>query len=208
MGLAIPRSRFLLSGPSAGRRVALTFDDGPHPAHTPALLDTLGHHGIPATFFVVGREAERHPELVVRAHREGHAIGHHSWTHTPPEATPTSVLREEVRRTVALLATLTGRVADRFRPPKGALTMRKAAMLWQERQRIVLWSADPRDYLMTSGAMLVDWATGHRAAAGEVVLLHDVHPHAGEAIAAIARWRDQGVEFVTLDAWLPAERAA
>lgn len=66
----------------AGRRVALTFDDGPDPQRTPAVLDLLARQGVRATFFVVGARAEAHPELVRRMVAEGHVVGNHSYTHS------------------------------------------------------------------------------------------------------------------------------
>jgi hypothetical protein len=71
-----------------------------------------------------------------------------------------------------------------------------------------LWSADPRDYQLTDALSLTTWATNHHPAPGDIVLLHDVHPHAAGALDSIAAWRDQGVTFVTLDAWLPPSQAA
>lgn len=205
MTAALPRRRFLVRGPASPNEVALTFDDGPHPEHTPRLLDALAEAGIAATFFVVGREAESHPELVARAVREGHAIGHHSWTHSEPTETSAQQLLEETGRTIELLASITGRRHDRFRPPKGALTAAKFAALWRADQRIVLWSADPRDYQMTEAAHLRQWARQHQPRGGEIVLLHDVWPFAAAAIDAFAAWQEHGNTFVTLDTWLPAE---
>jgi peptidoglycan/xylan/chitin deacetylase (PgdA/CDA1 family) len=198
----------MVRGPAGAQQVALTFDDGPHPEHTPRLLDCLNTFDMRATFFVVGREAERYPEIVARAAREGHAIGHHSWSHSEPAETSADALVAEVRRTVGLLTDIVGRRCDRFRPPKGALTIAKCAALWRAQQRIVLWSADPRDYQMQQAGELAGWAATQRPRTGEIVLLHDVHPHASHALRSIAAWRDQGMGFVTLDAWLPAERAA
>ena len=64
-----------------GNKIALTFDDGPHPVYTPQILDTLKEYGVHATFFLIGENAERNPELVRRILREGHEIGNHSDTH-------------------------------------------------------------------------------------------------------------------------------
>jgi peptidoglycan/xylan/chitin deacetylase (PgdA/CDA1 family) len=208
LAIGLPRERFMVQGPRDGQQVALTFDDGPHPEHTPRLLDRLAALEVRATFFVVGREAERHHDLVARAVREGHAIGHHSWTHSEPAHTSAHELLAEVTRTTTLLAGITGKQCDRFRPPKGALTAAKFASLWRARQRIVLWSADPCDYRLTDSAALTVWAGAHRPTAGEIVLLHDVHPHATGALEAFGAWRHHGISFVTLDAWLPAEQAA
>jgi peptidoglycan/xylan/chitin deacetylase (PgdA/CDA1 family) len=197
----MPRTRFMVRGPEAAHDVALTFDDGPHPEHTPRLLDALADAGIAATFFVIGREAERHPSLVERIAREGHAIGHHSWTHGEPGMTSAATLLAEVGRCRALLAALLGREVNRFRPPKGALTAAKLAGLWRAGQQVVLWSADPRDYALAEAAPLAAWAAGASPRGGEIVLLHDNHPHAATALPALAAWRTAGCRFVTLDAW-------
>lgn len=207
---ALPRDRFMTRGPRTARpEVALTFDDGPHPEHTPRLLDALAAHEITATFFVVGREVERHANIVERIAADGHTIGHHSWTHSEPADTPSATLLDEVDRTVALLASITGRVADRFRPPKGQLSAAKLVGLLRAGQRVVLWSADPKDYALTDSQPLRRWADTTVPAAGDIVLLHDVHPYAAGALDAIAGWRDRhGVRWVGLDAWLPRERVA
>lgn len=208
LAAALPRQRFMTQGPQQAPDVALSFDDGPHPEHTPRLLDRLATLDIKASFFVVGREAERHPDIVARAAREGHAIGHHSWSHSEPALTSARQLAEEVERSVTLLAGITGRRSDRFRPPKGALTAAKCVSLWRRGQRIVLWSADPRDYSVTDAGELAGWAGRYHPSNGEIVLLHDVHPHAATVLDAFAAWRTHGIRFVTLDAWLPMEPAA
>lgn len=200
-----PPSRFLQRGPANRLDVALTFDDGPHPEHTPRLLDRLAELKMSASFFVIGREAERFPELVLRAAREGHAIGHHSWSHSEPKVTSARVLADEVDRTCALLEGMLRRKPDRFRPPKGQLTLAKTLGLWRRGQRIVLWSADPKDFRLTDADRLSQWADRWTPRGGEIVLMHDNHPHAAATLDHFAAWREQGVRFVTLDAWLPSE---
>ena len=202
---ALPRDRFLVRGPRGDAGVALTFDDGPHPEITPRLLDALAAHEMRATFFVVGREAERHPAIVRRIAQEGHALGHHSWTHSEPAHTSAATLLQEVARCRALLADLTGAPSDRFRPPKGQLSVAKLAGLLRAGQRVILWSDDPKDYALADAAPLVAWADAATLAPGAVVLLHDVHAHCLAALPALAaRGRATGRRFVTLDAWLPA----
>lgn len=207
LGAVLPPERFVLAGPGHAPEVALTFDDGPHPEWTPRLLDRLADANVRATFFVVGAAAERHPALVERMHREGHLVGHHSWTHSEPATTSTATLAAEVDRCRALLADLLGLSCDWFRPPKGQLTAAKLLMLLRRGQRIALWSADPRDYAMTDAAPLAAWADAQPPAPGAIVLLHDVHPHAVEALPALLAWRDRGTAFVRLDAWFAGGHA-
>lgn len=102
----------------AGHRVALTFDDGPDPERTPAVLDLLAQRGVRATFFLVGERAETHPELVRRMVAEGHVVGNHSHTHAG--LFPLSSLRnteEELHRTTESLTRITGLRPRLFRPP-------------------------------------------------------------------------------------------
>jgi cellulose synthase/poly-beta-1,6-N-acetylglucosamine synthase-like glycosyltransferase/peptidoglycan/xylan/chitin deacetylase (PgdA/CDA1 family)/spore germination protein YaaH len=98
-------------------KVALTFDDGPDPRYTPALLDTLRSRGVKATFFVVGRQAEEYPALLRRIVREGHEIGNHTYTHPNLARTSTLVTRLELIATGRLLETLLNRRTALFRPP-------------------------------------------------------------------------------------------
>jgi peptidoglycan-N-acetylglucosamine deacetylase len=207
LGMVLPPERFLLAGPTGAAQVALTFDDGPHPEWTPRLLDGLAAANVRATFFVVGAAAERHPALVERMHREGHLVGHHSWTHSEPATTSTATLAAEVDRCRALLSDLLGVPSDWFRPPKGQLTLAKLAMLLRRGQRIALWSADPRDYALSDAAPLAAWAAAQPPAPGAIVLLHDVHPHAVDALPSFLAWRDRGVDLVRLDAWFAGSRA-
>jgi peptidoglycan/xylan/chitin deacetylase (PgdA/CDA1 family) len=152
--------------------VALTFDDGPDPRFTPQVLDVLAAHGATATFFLVGRNARRHPELVRRIEAAGHGIGSHTWSHRESPELSTPALLGELWRGRRALEDILGRRVRGFRPPKGyfdgrlALGTRLAGMqTWQ-------WSVDPEDWRpgATCEAILrgVD-ALGER----DVVVLHD-----------------------------------
>lgn len=206
--MVLPRRRFLVRGPSIGNAVALTFDDGPHPEITPRLLDLLSEHQLKATFFVVGRVAEQHPGLLARMVREGHDLGHHSWTHSEPASTTTATLLSEIDQTNALIWEQAGVVPMIVRPPKGQLTTGKLLSLIAHGERVVLWSVDPKDYAMTSAGPLVRWAREVNLIAGDVVLLHDAHPHCLEAIPVLAaRLGALGLGSLPLRAWLPTDRA-
>ena len=94
--------------PEEGRFVALTFDDGPRAGTTDRLLDGLLTRGASATFFLVGEEAEKAPELVRRMKQEGHQVGNHTWSHVRLEDAPLEEAWQEVEKTDALLAELLG----------------------------------------------------------------------------------------------------
>lgn len=100
--------------------VCITFDDGPDPYWTPALLDILKEHGVKATFFVLGSQAEQYPELIERIVAEGHEIGNHSFTHPNLAESSGPMVRLELNATQRLIESLTGRSTTLFRPPYNA----------------------------------------------------------------------------------------
>jgi peptidoglycan-N-acetylglucosamine deacetylase len=156
----------------ADRDVALTFDDGPDPRSTPALLDELAALGAPATFFCLGSAAERHPELVRRMVAEGHAVGSHSYSHPDPWTLTYRSLVEDYRRGRSAVEQAAGAAVPLFRPPKGHIGFWEAAAQRRLGLRPWLWTIDAGD-----------WRPGHRESTilaavegvvgGDVVLLHD-----------------------------------
>jgi peptidoglycan/xylan/chitin deacetylase (PgdA/CDA1 family) len=96
---------------------------------------------------VIGAQARQHPEIVRRIADEGHELGHHSFYHRDPASVSATQLIDEARSTSALLREITGKAPVLFRPPHGKLTVRKMLRLWAAAQSIVLWSADPKDYI-------------------------------------------------------------
>jgi peptidoglycan-N-acetylglucosamine deacetylase len=202
MAATLPRRLFMTSGPRASAALALTFDDGPDPAHTPAVLDRLRERGVRATFFVVGAKAEAHPALVARMAEEGHAIGHHSYTHGAPQDTSAPALVAEARRTSALLLRLAGRAPRLYRPPHGKVTPAKVLGLWALGQTIVLWNRDPKDFACGAVGPLRRWFEEEPLGPGDIVLLHDVHPYVAPALDAVfTRAARLGLRFATPEEW-------
>ena len=203
MAAGIPRRLFMVSGPKASRRVTLTFDDGPHPEYTPVLLDRLKERNVPATFFVLGRQAERYPDIVRRMAAEGHDVGHHSFTHSEPSETSARKLLSEARQTRDLLTSLIGHESKLFRPPHGKITAPKAVALWKEKQSIVLWNQDPKDFSCGSTDALRSWFQEHTLSGGDIILLHDVHPYAGEAMdVMVEQVAAAGLAFGRVSDWV------
>ncbi|MFB7948115.1 polysaccharide deacetylase family protein [Kitasatospora phosalacinea] len=151
--------------------LALTFDDGPHPDSTPALLDALTAAGHRATFFLCGAQAERHPELVRALDRAGMAIANHSWSHPSLPGLPHPVVHDEIHRTNHVLTELTGRPPVLFRPPYGATNPAVARIAADAGLTETLWDVDPRDWDGTAPAEIV--AVLATARPGDTVLLHD-----------------------------------
>ena len=132
-----------LPAAEGAKRLALTFDDGPTDT-TVLLLDALGD--VPATFFLIGQNAKRRPDLVRELIDRGHEIGNHSWSHINGwrESVPTLV--REYRRTDGLLRELTGRPVRWVRPPFGKFTYPLIHWARRRGQRVVLWDTMPADY--------------------------------------------------------------
>jgi peptidoglycan-N-acetylglucosamine deacetylase len=182
----LPSRLLTVTSPGGRGTVCLTFDDGPDPEHTPRLLDVLGEQGVGGIFFVIGRKAERHPDLVGRMAAEGHLVGHHSYDHADPSTVGARRLVAEARRTRDLLSPLLGREPTLFRPPFGRLTAAKLAGLWLAGQTVVLWNLDPKDFARRSPEELAGWFARHPLRGGELVLMHDNHPYAAGAIPLLA----------------------
>jgi peptidoglycan/xylan/chitin deacetylase (PgdA/CDA1 family) len=192
----------MTTGPAVSRSIALTFDDGPDPVHTPLALDRLRANGIRATFFLIGERVEAHPKLLGRILEEGHHVGHHSYTHGKPHLTSARQLMQEVRRTAVAVERLGGGSLNLCRPPHGKVTVAKLLGLWSLRQTVVLWNRDPKDYSRTP-AELRRWVEDQPMLAGDIFLLHDIHGGVGAAVDALAeRAAARGLRCSTPREWL------
>ena len=196
MAALLPRRWFCVCVSANSKAVNLTFDDGPHPEHTARVLDVLKSKRVVATFFVIGKLAERYPDLVRRMAADGHAVGNHSFHHTEPSRTSARQLLLEVRQTRDLVASLVGETPTLFRPPFGKMTIGKLLRLWGAGQTVVLWNVDPKDYACESVEDLRGWFQQHPLKAGDVVLMHDSLPHASAVLPEIIESaRARGIMF-------------
>lgn len=182
-----------------GRRVALTFDDGPDPQRTPAVLDLLARQGVRATFFVVGARAEAHPELVRRMAAEGHVVGNHSYTHSwrfPLRSLGRTV--EELRRTGEVLLRITGRRPRLFRPPFGVTNPTIARAVRRLGLDPVGWSIRSLDTMGQSPERVAARIL-RRLHPGAVILLHDRCAGSERLVGLLVEGlRSRGLEPVTL----------
>lgn len=169
--------------PSWGQGPVLTFDDGPHPTVTPAVLAALAARDLVAVFFVVGRMAQAHPGPLLAAHAAGHRIGNHSFSH--PDLTRVSADRaaEEVGRTQEIVAGLIGQAPVLFRPPYGARDAQVDGIVAGHGLTIWMWDVDTRDYQRPGAATVAARVTAARP--GQVVLLHDIHAPTATAMARL-----------------------
>lgn len=199
----LPRRIVQTRGPTADGARYLSFDDGPHPVHTPRLLDLLAAHGAHASFFLVGKRAEQYPAIVRRIVAEGHLVGNHSWSHERFGRLPLAEQLAELDRTDTLLADFDGHARHRIRTPQGSLPPSLLLSLARRGRSVAYWSYDSLDYRVPPLAELVARLREAPPAAGDVVLMHDDNALAGEALAALLpEWLAAGQRFRAL----PAER--
>jgi peptidoglycan/xylan/chitin deacetylase (PgdA/CDA1 family) len=191
---------------TARRELALTFDDGPDPRWTPALLDMLEARGHRATFFVIGARAERHAALLDEMRRRGHEIANHTWAHSyATPFFPPARLAGELGRTNDLIERATGVRPRWFRPPVGLLSPRIPPAALAAGLRLVAWTASARDGV---ASMTVKRAFGKldaSIAAGAILVMHDAplrgdrEPIARELLRLVLdRMESAGLRSVTL----------
>jgi peptidoglycan/xylan/chitin deacetylase (PgdA/CDA1 family) len=158
--------------PTAARVVALTFDDGPDPGYTPAILTLLERYHARATFFVLGQEAVRHPGLLRRITAQGSEIGLHGFSHRAFTALSGSLLARELSRSRQAVQRATGTVPALVRPPYGKVDGKVLAELAALGYRAVLWSTDTRDW-RRPGSRAIARAAVRDLSPGEILLFHD-----------------------------------
>jgi peptidoglycan/xylan/chitin deacetylase (PgdA/CDA1 family) len=162
-----------LAGRGTGRHVALTFDDGPDPASTPAFLTLLEQLGWRATFFMLGSMVAAYPSLAAEVVAAGHDIGSHGYDHLPQHRRWPLAVRDDILRSLEVIAEATGRSPRWFRPPYGSLSPAGLATTWPRRVRTVLWTVSGRDWVLGATPETVAAHVTAGLVGGATVLLHD-----------------------------------
>ena len=177
-------------------KVALTFDDGPHPAYTEALLDGLKERNVKATFFVLGEHAELYPELILRMRDEGHLVGNHTYSHLQLKDGNWEMYRQELTRTNEVIFKITGEETCYVRPPYGSWDR----SFEQELNMFpVLWTVDSRDWCSGEAADVVRKVLGE-IKDGDIILMHDYYASTvTAAFGVVDRLMELGYRFVTVE---------
>lgn len=177
-------------------KIAITFDDGPHPKFTPQLLDGLKERNVKASFFVIGNLAKANPEIIRRQKREGHLIGNHTYHHVDITKMSDEKAREEIRNTNEVVEGIIGEEVSFVRPPFG---------IWQKNLEKelsiipVLWSVDPLDWTTKNVDEIVNKVVT-QAKENDIILLHDCYQSSVDAALRIVDiLLQEGYEFVTVD---------
>ena len=158
--------------------VGLTFDDGPHPRGTPAVLEALAFAGAQATFFVVGEQLRAHAALACEIVAEGHRLAVHGDRHLCTSLRTPRGLRRDLDRCAALVSEIGGVAPDRYRPPYGIFSPLALAEARRRGWTPLLWSAWGRDWEAGASPEWVTRRATHSVMAGDVVLLHDADHYA------------------------------
>jgi peptidoglycan/xylan/chitin deacetylase (PgdA/CDA1 family) len=202
----------LLRGPAHSGKVALTFDDGPSSPYTEQILDLLSERRVTATFFLCGKNVERHPEIARRIVAEGHTIGNHTYSHPFPYFRRRSFIAAEIDRAQDVIERVTGYRPKIFRPPFGARWLGMHAVLRERSLPLINWSDTGYDWRER-----VDIAreTLKHLRPGSIILLHDgreVHPphevDQSRTVSALPTIidgaRQAGLNFVSVVNFLPS----
>ena len=178
------------------KKIALTFDDGPHPKYTEQLLDGLKERGVVATFFVTGENAENYPDIIRREQDEGHLIGNHTYNHVELCKISKEAARTEIEATNQEIYDITGEYPMWLRPPYGE---------WQKNLDFyvnmfpVLWDIDTLDW-KSQNVNAVMQIVESEIEDGAVILMHDAYQSSVDAALQIVDLLTaQGYEFVTVD---------
>ncbi|MGW5283528.1 polysaccharide deacetylase family protein [Streptomyces collinus] len=181
------RSEPILQISGRGRRMMLTYDDGPNPAYTPHILDTLAKYGVRAMFFVCGECVVDNKELLARMADEGHVVGNHTWTHPLLTGLARGEIRSEMERTSDVIEDAYGERPQWFRAPYGAWN-RAAFQLGAEMgMEPMAWTVDTTDWETPGTGVIVDRVESG-AAPGVVVLSHDAGGDRSQSVHAIREY--------------------
>lgn len=178
------------------KKIALTFDDGPHPFYTEQLLDGLKERGVHVTFFVTGYHAQLHPDIIKRMKEEGHLIGNHTYSHIQLTAKNREAFREELLQTNGIIKEITGQEVEYVRPPYGSWDKS-----FEEELNMfpVLWNVDPMDWCSDNVSCITERVVS-KAGEDDIILMHD---YSESSVTAALRIVDEllkeGYLFVTVE---------
>ncbi|MCX5778514.1 MAG: polysaccharide deacetylase family protein [Elusimicrobia bacterium] len=199
---------FAQPSPSGLYTVALTFDDGPHPYFTHAILAELKTGGATATFFVVGSQAQKNPDLVRAIAANGCEVESHTMTHRNLLHLTDNDIRKELQGSVSLINSLSGRNPLFFRPPGGQYNDRVVKVAGEMGLTMVLWTVIPRDHEENDVDAIVDRVVAQTRDGGIILLHSGRHPTLAALPRIIAELHARGFRFVTIENLMTAKGAA
>ena len=183
------------------KKIAITFDDGPHPIQTDQILTLLDEYDAKATFFMVGVNIVNYPDVAKRVLAKGHEIGNHTFSHLHIKRASETLLLDELGKCEDALEELCEYRPHLFRPPEGAINDYIRHSADNEDYRVILWSIDTRDWEVKNAAQIVKTVLD-RIQPGDIILMHDYIGYKGQTVEALRlllpELIDQGFEPVTV----------
>ena len=170
--------------PLPTKYVVLTFDDGPDATYTPMVLDILAKYDAKATFFEVGQNVRKHPELTKRVHEAGHSVQNHTWTHADLRLLGAAAFRQQITSTDQAIRAQIGSTPACLRPPYGGVNpavRQRAKALGKD---LVVWTVDSRDWTKPGTAAIVQRVLKN-VHSGSVILMHDGGGNRTQTVAAL-----------------------
>lgn len=181
--------------------IAITFDDGPHPKETSQVLDVLKKYNVKATFFIAGKHAGWYKEPLIRASKEGHEIGNHTFNHPDISNLTSNQIEEEIVKCEDILKKVTGKKPTLFRPPFGSYREDDLVEIAKKHDyKIVLWTGvDVKDWKNPGANSIADKII-NKVESGDIILLHDyATDNTVEALDMfIPKMMEKGFKFVTV----------
>ncbi|MBD5461843.1 MAG: polysaccharide deacetylase family protein [Lachnospiraceae bacterium] len=178
------------------KKIALTFDDGPHPYYTEQLLKGLKERDVKVTFFITGKSAEAYPEIVREIYEDGHLIGNHTYNHTQLSSRNREKFKEEIIKTNEVIKEITGEDTIYIRPPYGSWNKEFEKEL---NMFPVLWTIDPLDWCSSNVSCIVNTVCS-KAEENAIILMHDQYKTTvTAALEIVDQLQKEGYEFVTVD---------
>jgi peptidoglycan/xylan/chitin deacetylase (PgdA/CDA1 family) len=176
--------------------VSFTFDDGPHPEVTPKVLEVLGEVGVKAAFFVIGRNAEKHPELLKQIMDEGHVIGNHTYNHA--YVFSKAAAERQLSEGQEAIEKVTGKKTNYFRPPFGVMTPEIAAAIRKAKCSVFGWDLRSQDGRIRTKEATIKRVKAHLKKS-TVLLFHDTNPTTPDALREIIHLcKQNGMKIVSL----------
>ncbi|MBS4195622.1 polysaccharide deacetylase family protein [Lederbergia citri] len=180
------------------KKVALTFDDGPHPENTQKILSHLEKYGAKATFFQIGKLVDENPGITAEVFNKGHEIASHTWNHPDLITLNADQVEEEISTTQNVIKTVIGEAPVHFRPPYGNTneSIKEIARGYGETE--VLWTVDTLDWKSRDPEAILQ-IVQEEVRDKSVILMHDIHRTTVEAVERVLKFLDdEGYEMVTL----------
>ncbi len=190
-------------------KIALTFDDGPHPRYTKEILSILEEYHVTATFFIIGVNAENYPTDLQKIIDAGCEIGNHTYSHLPIKKLSKGELQEEIVQCEETIYQLCGLRPRVFRPPEGMMNDALKGLLSQMEYQIVLWSIDTMDWALTPSSEIYR-NVSNKIHSGDIILMHDYVSGGNTTCQALRKIIPEllarGYEFVTVSELIQGDR--